>query len=120
MKREHEIAGGKFHVFGFAGGCRPATTFSQMSRSYFRSLTVVSSLSWDGWDDGDLRDFRTMPVHMFVGEEDAGALAQARRVDAVLAQLDAKSTLTVLQYEGALVPSLRGGELAAAVAERLR
>jgi len=115
MKKEHSIQGGKFHLFGFGTGCRPATTYSQMSREFFQSLTLVSSTAWSGWDDDDLSDFERMPVRQFVGGKDAAALAQARRAQAILEKAGARSSLTVLEGEDALVPSLRKSALVTAV-----
>lgn len=115
VEREHEIQGGKFHVFGFGTGCRPATTFSQMSKSYFQSLTVVAGTAWSRWDDGDLSDFKRMPVRQFVGADDVAALAQARRTEEIFARIGAQSSLTVLEGEGRLVPGLRWSSLVAAV-----
>jgi hypothetical protein len=91
-----------------------------MSKSYCRSLTLVSSTGWSGWDDGDLSDFKRIPVRQFVGAEDVAALSQARRVQEVFEKIDANSTLTVVPDEATLVPSLRKAELLAVIVAGLR
>ena len=119
VRKEHSIEGKKFHLFGFGGGCAPATTFARMSSSYFQSLTVVSSREWADWDDSGLRRFRSFPVQQIVGAEDAYGRAEAERVAAVFAERGVEGSLTVIPGEGVLVPSLRGTELLDAIAERV-
>jgi tetratricopeptide (TPR) repeat protein len=120
VKREYDIEGDRFHFFGFGGGARSATTYSQMSKSYCRSLTLVSSTGWSGWDDGDLSDFKRIPVRQIVGAEDVAALYQARHVQEVFEKIGANASLTVLPDEDTLVPSLRKAELLAVIVAGLR
>jgi hypothetical protein len=48
----------------------PALTFSQMSKSYFTSVTTVGGYSWENWTQRDLTKFGKMPVTIYVAKTD--------------------------------------------------
>jgi len=100
LQKEHAIAGGKFHVFGFAGGAGPATTYSRMSAKYFASLSIASGTAWTSYDDGDYRDWKRHAARRFEAE-------------------GVPNTLTVLPEAGRLLGGLHGPELLQAVVGRI-
>ena len=38
----YEVEGRQFHLLGLFDSCRPALTYSNMSKKYFQSMTLVS------------------------------------------------------------------------------
>ena len=114
LQKDYNVQGGDFHLFGYASGCGPASTYSGMSRKYFQSMTLVSSTNWNDYDDSDLRRWRDMPVHQIVGEA-SYTLELDRSAHARLERAGCRSSLTVVPGDGLLVGSLRGGELLAEI-----
>lgn len=110
LQKEYEVAGDKFHLFGFATSCSPALTYSGMSKKYFQSMTLVSSSAWSNYDDSDMKRWKRMPVHQIVGatsftlDEDQGAHER-------LKAQGVQSSLTVVPDNGLLVESMRGRAL---------
>ena len=71
IRDAYDIEDNKYHLAGFAQGARVATTYSQMSKEYFVSLTTFTAWHWSRWDDEDLASGFGMPVRLVVGELDS-------------------------------------------------
>jgi hypothetical protein len=115
LQKEYKVAGGNFHLFGFASGCGAAMTYSGMSRKYFQTMTLVSSTGWGNYDDSDYDGWRDMPVHQIVGES-SYTLELDRAAHERLTAVGCKSHLEVIPDNGLLVTSLRGTDLLAEIA----
>lgn len=56
IDEEYPIRSGKFHIVGYGRlGSDVASTWSNMSREHFLSLTTASGAPYRQWDDGDIR-----------------------------------------------------------------
>lgn len=116
----HEIEGDTFHLVAFAGGCRPAATYSGMAGKYFKSLTVVGSRAWSRWDDEDISDMRADNIFLVVGGQDTFGVEQNRRAKALLDKTKHHVTLEVVDGEGMLPRPMFGGGLMRYLDDRVR
>lgn len=118
IQKDYEIAGGKFHLFGMCAGARPALTYAGMSRRYFEAIHLASADAWSRWDDSDLKDFRRMPVHQFVGSEDGLARSEMERVGVLFEKYGVQHSSTVVPDAGPLLEGLSGSAILAQIHAR--
>lgn len=116
LRKDYRVASKRFHLVGLGSGARPAATYSRMSRAYTASLTVISASCFDGWDDGDFRSMKQVPVHQLVGGRAAHLTNSATVAEAGFEKHSVRSTLTVIEEDCVLLESLRGGSLLERVA----
>ncbi len=112
LQSEVRIEGGKFHLAGFGSGARAATSYSQMSREYFQTLTSFSGWHWASWDNDEvLAGFSDLPVRLIVGEQDDFGLPLNERLEGQMSGEDVNVGLTILEGDNQLLASMRHGKL---------
>lgn len=95
MKREHKLAGGKFHVAGRSNGGISAFRVAIAHPGYFQSVTVYPGFLMDE-DMERAERLKGIPVKMAVGQLDGEWLEAGREQSA---QLKAKGVSVWLQVE---------------------
>lgn len=115
IQKEVQVAHKNFHLFAFGNGCRPALTYSGMSKKYFRSLSLVSCSAWDLDSDGEFGRYKELPVLQLIGAE-AELLEFVRAAHEKLQRVGSKASLQVIPGDGDQLESLRGAKLLEAIA----
>jgi len=110
VRETHKIEGNQYHLVGFAAGARIASTYSQMSKQYFVSLTTLSAWHWRRWDDEELASGFGMPVRLVVGAEDAFGVELNQHVRDLMGE-QADCQVVVVDSEDHMLPSIRHGRV---------
>lgn len=109
VRREHEIAGDRFHLVGFGSGTRAASTYAGMSGAYFQSFTSIGGEPFGRWDDRELTGFRDLRLRFVSGAEDGPSRAAAERAASLLGSGEREVERRLLDGEGGSYPSLHHG-----------
>ena len=108
VRDEYKI-GGKYHLVGWGSGGAPANTYSNMSRSYFQSLTILSSYTWSYSDDRNISRIK-MPVNLIVGAKDAYGVKLYKQTKKRMDSEKVKASLTILPDDAYVLNSLMGAK----------
>lgn len=111
LRVDYQIEGDKFHVAGFDQGARVATTYSQMSREHFQSLTTFSGWHWNNYVDDDLGRAFGMPVRLVVGGKDEFGRDLNTRIGNLMSKQGVDVELVVVDTDDQMLPSVRHGKL---------
>ncbi|MCH7549315.1 MAG: hypothetical protein IH969_07265 [Candidatus Krumholzibacteriota bacterium] len=112
LKTRYHIEGGKFHLAGFEAGARTATTYSQMSREHFQSLTVFSGWHWRSFDNDQLgAAFDGIPIRLVVGAKDEFGAPLNQRISERMSAQGVDVQLTVVEKDDQLLASIRHGKI---------
>lgn len=111
LRKSYSIAENKFHFFGYQSGATPATTYSQMSKSYVTGITTVGNYSWESWRDSSLNKFENTPALLLVGKNDKAGIEINQRVYDILKSKNKNLELKIFDDEGARIKALEKGHL---------
>lgn len=101
--------GGAIHVSGISNGGISAFRVAGQNPERFRSLTVFPGFPRSDSDQAALENLSTIPVHLFVGERDAGWVAPMTDASDRLLGLGGDVTLEVFPDEGHIIGALSDG-----------
>lgn len=96
------------HLAGISNGGRSAFRIARLDPDRFASLLVLPGIPPDEADFDALELLTSLPVRMFVGENDASWVERSRVTAARLADLGGDVELTVVPNEGHVIQSLSG------------
>lgn len=96
------------HLAGISNGGRSAFRIARLDPDRFASLLVLPGIPPDEADFDALELLTSLPVRMFVGENDAGWVERSRVTAARLADLGGNVELTVVPNEGHVIQGLSG------------
>jgi len=111
VRKRYTIADNKFHFFGYQSGATPATTYSQMSKSYVTGITTVGNYSWEEWRDSSISKFKDTPTLLLVGGNDKAGIEINQRVYDLLKSKNKQLEFKVFDDEGARIKALENGRL---------
>ncbi len=109
VRKEHSIAGNRFHLVGFLAGAHPASTYASMSRTYFSSFTAIGGAPFPRSDDRSLARNKGLRFLFLIGEGDRAGTQETRRIQGVLDGAGAETHLRVLAGETGSLPGLHQG-----------
>ncbi len=125
IKDHYPILDDKFHIMGYGRlGSDIASTWSNMSREYFFSLTTASGAPYRVWDASDLRslpteDGKRLDVLMILGEQDETTTSDVEAAKVRLNGIDHPYLIEVMERDDVALESLSNGGLLEIMASRL-
>jgi tetratricopeptide (TPR) repeat protein len=109
IRESYKIEGNKFHLAGYASGARTASTYSEMSRAYFLTLTMFTPWHWNRWDENEIAKGFDLPVRLVVGRKDELGYDMNARVVKLIGGEDV--VLEVVETDDHTLASIRNGRL---------
>ena len=120
MAAQYPPEGEKFYLTGVSNGGISAFRIAGANPDRFQSLMVLPGYPITAEDKANLAQLTTIPVALFVGENDTSWIAPMREAAAMLNNAGGDATLTVVPGEGHFIRSLSGGEQLFALLESYR
>lgn len=102
--------GGKYHLAGISNGGISAFRIALNRPELFHDLLVLPGFPQNDQDFQRLNTLTTLPVMMFVGENDDGWVQRMEATEAALNSLGGQVELEIVRGEGHVIQSLGGGE----------
>lgn len=119
VRKQHSIVDDRYHLVGFAGGSNPARTYAGMSGRYFESFSIIGGRPYENRDERDILDHKSLRLSFLLGTGDPAALAQAKRVSALLKAKGGSVRIQAVDDALGSYPSLHGGRWVSAVRQGL-
>lgn len=102
--------GGRFHLAGMSNGGISAFRIATMMPERFASITAVPGFPQTA-DFAQLDKLISIPVALYVGENDTSWVERMTATEAELQRLGGQVSLTIVPNEGHVIQSLTGTEL---------